>query len=157
MRTALDAAARALLAVTVVALVADALLGALTGVVSGVAAGGAAPPWWVAGHLPERARWVVFATLLVPLARRAVAGDDAVAHPTASGAWRAVGLAALLVPLLWIVAQWGVQAALITAGGQWEIDGLVFVSPDYYRRLFAGYVPWLLGGAAALVAGRHVV
>ena len=143
-----------MVAVTVVALVADALLGALTGTVSAIG-GQAGAPWWVAGHLPERGRWVAFALLLVAVARAPLIDENAV-PPSAAEAWRIVGRLAIVIPLLWIVAQWIVQALLITVGGQWEVDGQAFLSADYYRRLFAGYAPWLLGGAAALVGSRHV-
>jgi hypothetical protein len=155
MRTAVAQAARALLAVTVVALVADALLGALTGAL-GRLGGGPAVPWWVAGNVLERSRWVVFALLASALARAAGPGELRDVAIPAGVAWRFVGWLAIAVPLAWIVAQWIVQAALFTAADRWDVDGLVFLSADYYRRLFVGYVPWLLGGAAALAASRHV-
>jgi hypothetical protein len=64
-------------------------------------------------------------------------------------------MAALVVPLLWTLALWIVQAAIFTAADRWDVDGQVFLSADYYRRLLAGYAPWLLAGAAALVLSRH--
>jgi len=147
-------AARAFVAITVVALLADALLGFI---ISGLGALGGPPgaPWWVSGHVPERSRWVVFALLLVAVARSPLLAAVVTPLPAAT-AWRAAGRLAILVPLLWIVALWLVQATLFTVAGRWDIDGRTFLEPDYYRRLFAGYTPWLLGGAAALVASRHV-
>lgn len=144
----------ALLAVVAVALVADALLGALTGAVSSVG-GGPSAPWWINGHVVERSRWVVFALLLAGLVRVGPVAD--LAHPfdTAGASWRLAGVLAISVPLLWIVALWLVQAAIFTAAGRWDIDGQVFFSADYYRRVFADYAPWLLGGSAALVLSRH--
>lgn len=147
-------AARALVVVTAVALAADALLGLLTGAVSSVA-GGPAAPWWVTGHVVERGRWVVFALLLAGSARPIVAGDAGEGAARTDAAWRAVGRAAMVVPLLWIAALWIVQAGIFTAADRWDIDGQVFVSADYYRRLLAGYAPWLLAGAAARVLSRH--
>lgn len=142
-----------LLLVAAVALVADALLGVLTGTLSSVSAGPAAP-WWVAGHVLERSRWLVFALLATAVARLvADDGDAAVSRPAA---WRAVGVAAIAVPLLWTLALWLVQAVIFTAADRWAIDGEIFRSGDYYRRTFAAYAPWLLGGIAALVAQRHV-
>lgn len=148
-------AARALIAVTAVALVADASLGALTASLGalGSTSGG---PWWVAGHLPERGRWLVLALLLVPLARRLSAGEPAPWALSNAAVWQLVARLALLLPLVWIVALWIVQAALFTVAGRWDIDGQIFLSGDYYRRIFAGYAPWLLGGTAALVGSRHV-
>ena len=65
------------------------------------------------------------------------------------------GLAAA-VPLLWLAAFWLVQATIFTVFDRWDIDGQAYLSTDYYRRVFAGYAPWLLGGIACLVASRHV-
>lgn len=154
MSLASASAARAFVVTTLVALAADALLGALTELV-GAVAGGPSPPWWVAGHVVERSRWVMFALLLAGSAR-AVGPESRDLVVPGPAAWRLVGRLALVVPLLWLVALWIVQAILFTVAGRWDIDGQVYLSADYYRRVFAGYVPWLLGGAAALVGSRHV-
>lgn len=153
MRVLLSSAGRALLVATLVALIADALLGALTGAVSSVG-GGPSAPWWVAGHLVERSRWVVFALLVTGAARLGSVADllDTL-RPAA--AWRLVGVAAVAVPLLWTLSLWIVQAVLFTAADRWDIDGRLFLSADYYRRVLAGYAPWLLGGVACVVLGRH--
>lgn len=147
-------AARALVVVTVVALAADALLGGLTGAVSSVG-GGPSAPWWVTGHVVERSRWVVFALLLAASAVRLFGAGLADNAPRATAAWRAVGVAALVVPLLWVAALWIVHATIFTVADRWDIDGQVYLSADYYRRVLANYAPWLLAGAAALVLGRH--
>lgn len=148
------ASVRALLAVVVVALVADLLLGLVTGAVSSVG-GGPSAPWWVAGHVLERSRWVVFVLLLVAMVRAPAIRDRLDGLTTAAAAWRLAGLLALVVPLLWTVAAWAVQAVLFTVADRWDVDGQVFFSAGYYRQLFAGYAPWLLGGAAGLVMSRH--
>lgn len=148
------ASVRALLAVAVVALVADALLGLVTGAVSSVG-GGPSAPWWVAGHVLERSRWVVFALLLMALARGSAMRERLEAFTTPAGAWRLVGVLALVVPIAWMAASWIVQAVLFTVADRWDIDGQVLLSAGYYRQLFAGYAPWLLGGAASLVLSRH--
>lgn len=150
----LAASVRALVAVAVVALVADALLGLVTGAVSSVG-GGPSAPWWVAGHVLERSRWVVFALLLVALVRRPAMRDRLEGLSTSAAAWRLAGGLALVVPLLWTLASWVVQAVLFTVADRWDVDGQVFFSAGYYRQLFAGYAPWLLGGAASLVLSRH--
>lgn len=149
-----DAAVRALAAVAAVTLVADALLGLVTGAVSSVG-GGPSAPWWVAGHVLERSRWVVFALLLMALARGSAMRERLEAFTTPAGAWRLVGVLALVVPLAWMAASWIVQAVLFTVADRWDIDGQVLLSAGYYRQLFAGYAPWLLGGAASLVLSRH--
>lgn len=154
MRPAVRSAAHAFVVVTAVALLADGLLGLLTGAVSSMG-GGPAAPWWVAGHVLERARWLVFALLLTGAARAGLPGRTMDVAAPSDVAWQAVGWAALLVPLLWIAALWLVQAAVFTAANRWDIDGQAFLAADYYRRLFAGYAPWLLGGAASLVFSRH--
>jgi hypothetical protein len=146
-------AARALLAITVAALAVDALLAALSAVTD-VAGRDVAPSWWVAGHLVTRGRWVVFSLIAAAVLSRSGIADDAAVDP--SRVWRWMGVAALLAPLGWIAATWLVQAILFTAADRWDVDGLIFASPDYYRSVVREYVPWLLGGAVALAAARHV-
>ncbi|MGD9905388.1 MAG: hypothetical protein AB7U83_18115 [Vicinamibacterales bacterium] len=146
----LPAATRAFLVATLVALAADGLLAAVTGLAD-VADRGAGPPWWVAAHVVERGRWVVAAALLAAwLGRRAPSGVGS------AEAWRAVGLAVMVGPVLWILAGWIVQAVLITVGGQWALDGQVFLSAGFYRRAWVEYVPWLLAGVTTRAVARHV-
>jgi hypothetical protein len=155
MTAALTSASRALLVVVAVVLVADGVLGALTVAIAAIG-GSPTPPWWIQAHLLERSRWVVFALLVAGATRlNAVRtqGDDL---SRAAAVWRFVGVLAVAVPLLWIVARWIVQAALFTLADRWDVDGQVFLSADYYRQLAAGYAPWALGGAAAIVWSRHV-
>lgn len=147
--------ARAFVVVTVVALLADAALGGITAGLGAMGSGSGAP-WWVVGRVPERTRWVVFALLLLPMARRVANGAVVESRLPAAAGWQLVGRLAILLPLLWIVALWMVQASIFTVAGRWDIDGQIYLAGDYYRRLFAGYAPWLLGGAAAMVGGRHV-
>lgn len=141
--------ARALVVATVAALAADGLLAAFTAV-DALGAGG--EPWWVAAHLVERGRWVVFAALLVPWAARLAPLDSG----STAATWRAVGTAVIVVPLLWIAATWIVQAVLYTVAGRWDLDGRVFLELELYRRAVIGYLPWLLGGVVTRVASRHV-
>ncbi len=148
-------AARALVATLVVALLADALLGVLTGAVSSVG-GDPGAPWWITGHVVERARWVVFGLLLLAVARATPLRTLVDGPITTAAAWRLVGGLAVAVPLLWLAAFWLVQATIFTVFDRWEIDGQAYLAADYYRRVFAGYAPWLLGGIACLVASRHV-
>lgn len=154
MRVHTFSAVRALLVVAVVALVADAGLGALAGLLSSVD-GGPVALWWVSGHVVERSRWVVFALGLLALARCGPVADLVGGVETPSTAWRLVGVLALIVPLLWTASSWIVQAVLFTVADRWDVDGQIFASPGYYRQVFAGYAPWLLGGAASLVLARH--
>lgn len=142
-------AARALVVATVAALAADGLLAAFTAVDALGSGGG---PWWVAAHLVERGRWVVFALLVVAWAARMAPVDSG----SAAAAWRAVGAGVIVVPLLWIAATWLVQAVLYTVAGRWDIDGRMFLELELYRRALIGYAPWLLGGIATLLVSRHV-
>lgn len=155
MRAFAIGAARALVATLVVVLLADALLGALTGALSS-AGGGPDAPWWVTGHLMERARWLVFGLLVLAALRLPPLAALLDAAPTPVAAWRLVGALAIAVPLLWLAAFWVVQAAIFTAFDRWDIDGQAYLASGYYRRVVAGYAPWLLGGVACLLASRHV-
>lgn len=144
------------LAVTLaVVLAADAMIGALAGAMASVA-GGPGAPWWITGHLVERVHWLVFALLLGAVVRSPLGVSWLAAPITGAVAWRLVGLGAMVVPLLWIAALWVVRAAIFTVFDRWGIDGQGFLSVDYYRSIAAGYVPWLLGGLACLMASRHV-
>lgn len=146
------AAAWAFVAAVVTALVADGAL-TLFNALADLGRGGS--PWWVQAHVVERGRWVVVAVLLVPLAARLAPAEGNVAAD-APAAWRAVGAAVMIVPLLWILATWVVQATLYTVADRWDVDGRVFLASGYYGRLFMGYAPWLLGGIVTRVASRHV-
>ncbi len=73
-----------------------------------------------------------------------------------SSIYEYLGADAHQIPLLWLAAFWLVQATIFTVFDRWEIDGQAYLAADYYRRVFAGYAPWLLGGIACLVASRHV-
>lgn len=147
-------AARAFVAITVGALAADAVLAA-AGRLLDVVGRDVRPPWWVAANLVPRGRWVAFALILAAATGRGP--RDGHGDPAGAGrVWRWAGMAALLVPVAWIAATWMVQAILFTAAHRWDVDGLVFTSPDYYRGLVADYVPWLLGGAVAIALSRHV-
>ena len=142
-------ASHAFLAATLAALIADAALQTLVGLAA-VASYGSTAPWWISAHVVERGRWVVLVALVV-LANRRVAH----AAPDGPQAWRMTGMAVMTIPLLWILSGWIVSAVLFTAAGRWDIDGRVFVEAGYYRNLLAGYVPWLLGGAAAVAWSSH--
>ncbi|MFN7977581.1 MAG: hypothetical protein U0P30_05550 [Vicinamibacterales bacterium] len=155
MRAFAISAARALVATLVVVLVVDALIGVFTGALSTVG-GGPDAPWWLTGHLVERTRWVVFGLLLVAAARVGPLVALLDAPPSAAAAWRLVGALAVAVPLLWLAAFWVVQATIFTAFDRWDVDGQVYLAADYYRRVVAGYAPWLLGGVACLMASRHI-
>ena len=149
----LHVASRAFLLAAVLALVADVALATATGLVS-VARPAVGAPWWVAGHVVERSRWVVLA-LLVMAAARGVNPGAADAAANVAGIWRAVGVAVVTLPLLWIAAAWIVQAMLFTVAGRWDVDGQIFFAADHYRLVLIGYAPWLIGGAATIAASRH--
>ena len=146
------AMARAFVVAVVTALVADGALALFNGLTD---LGGGGSPWWVQAHLVERGRWVVTALLLMPLAARLAPPEVSVAAD-APAAWRAVATAVIVVPLLWILATWIVQATLYTVADRWDVDGRVFLASGYYGRLFMGYAPWLLGGIVTRMASRHV-
>jgi hypothetical protein len=98
--------------------------------------------WWLAPHLVPPAA-------LTPVTETAGARDEA-------EAWRQVGIAVIAVPLLWVVATWVVSAVRFTLLGSWPTDGLVFLSPAYYRGLVVDYAPWPLAGVTVLGLRRHL-
>jgi len=151
--------AAAFLIATLAALVVDAVLQlALDGVA--VSAYGRGAPWWITAHLVERGRWVAFAALggwLAPfvVSRDGVAKDAKAPHDRAE-AWRQTGVAVIAIPLLWVLATWVVSAIRFTLLGSWSTDGLVFLSPGYYRGLSMDYAPWLMAGVTVLGVRRHL-
>jgi hypothetical protein len=150
-------ATRAFLVATITAALADVLLAAFTGAGAAALDQPPGPPWWVAAHVLERSRWVVLAAVGVVLARRLDAGRSGDAAGVDEPAvWRAIGMAVAAGPIAWFAAGWIVQAVLFTVAGRWDIDGRAYLAADYYRRLLAGYVPWLLAGATTIALGRHV-
>ncbi len=124
-----------------------------------VSSRGSGIPWWITAELIGRGRWVVCALLLY-LATPILLTSGHTRTPAPAGnraeAWRHVGVAVLVVPLLWVAATWVVSALRFTLLGSWSTEGLVFLSPGYYRGLVLDYVPWLIGGATVLMARRHV-
>ena len=150
----LRVAACAFLLAMVTALGVDAVLATLTGLIA-VTGAVDGTPWWVAAHLVERARWVVAAGLLVAVGARLVPLEEP-APPSNAVVWRAVGIAVIAAPLLWIVATWIVQATLFTVARRWDVDGQIFLAAGYYQGLLTGYAPWLLAGATTIAASRHV-
>lgn len=155
MRAFAISAARALVATLLLVLVVDALIGVFTGALSTVG-GGPDAPWWITGHLVERTRWLVFGLLALAAVRTGPAATLLDAPLSPAAAWRVVGALAIAVPLLWLAAFWVVQATIFTAFDRWDVDGQVYLAADYYRRVVAGYAPWLLAGVACLMASRHV-
>jgi hypothetical protein len=151
--------AAAFLLATLAALVVDAALQlALEGVTVSAYSGGG--PWWITAHLIERGRWVVFAVLIWWLAPFVVSRGGVTSHVRAprdvAEAWRQTGVAVIAIPLLWVLATWGVSAVRFTLLGSWSTDGRVFLSSGYYRSLFVDYAPWLMAGLAVLGVRRHV-
>lgn len=120
---------------------------------------GSGVPWWITAELIGRGRWVVCAGLLylaAPVLLTSSRTATAESPGQRSAAWQQVGLAVLVVPLLWVGATWVVSALRFTLLGSWSTEGLVFLSPGYYRGLVLDYVPWLIGGATILMVRRHV-
>ncbi|MCC7177428.1 MAG: hypothetical protein IT177_03470 [Acidobacteria bacterium] len=119
-------------------------------------------PWWITANLIERGRWVLFALVLWWAAPR-LAGPEsnaAGAPETEAGsraeAWRQVGVAVLVIPLLWVLATWMVSAIRFTLLGSWGTEGRVFLAPEYYRGLLTDYTPWLVAGATLLGVRSHL-
>jgi hypothetical protein len=144
---------------TTVALVADAAMQLALDAVRITAY--ASAPWWVTANLIERGRWVTFAAVVwwaaprlarhgPPVLARDVADDD---RPEA---WRRVGLAVVIVPLLWVLATWMVTAVRFSLLGSWATEGRVFLSAGYYRGILLDYAPWLMAGATLLGVRRHL-
>ena len=150
----------AFLVATIVALVADAAMQLALEAVRVSAYGSA--PWWVTANLVERGRWVLFAAVLWWAAPHLAGAGPPPDAPGAAAAavrpeaWRQVGLAVLVVPLLWILATWMVSALRFTLLGSWATEGQVFLSAGYYRGIVLDYAPWLMGGAVLLGVRRHL-
>jgi hypothetical protein len=139
-----------------VALLADLLLQAALSLVR-VGPGGAD---WLTPVLIARGRWVVVGALLWAIAPRleAVSVDhpaEARAPVTWPRALRTAGVAMILLPVVWLAAIVVVRALTITLGGDWSIDGRVFVSSYFYSNLFIDYAPWTMAGATLFAIARH--
>lgn len=151
----------AFLVATVVALLGDAALQLVLDAVRVSSSGSS--PWWITANLVERGRWLMFAAVLWWAAPRligrelpAVLERDTVSDDNRREAWRHVGLAVLVVPLLWVLATWMVSAVRFTLLGSWVTGGQVFLSAGYYHGIVIDYAPWLMAGAALLGARKHV-
>jgi len=139
-----------------VALVADVLLQAALSLVR--VGPGAAD--WLTPVLVARGRWVVVGALLWAIAPRlAAAGVDrtaeALAPMTWPGALRTAGVAMILLPVVWLAAIVAVRALAITLGGDWSMDGRVFVSSYFYSNLVIDYAPWAMAGVTLYAIARH--
>lgn len=149
--------ATAFVAAMVAALVGNALLQlGLDAVASGYGGGA---PWWITAEIIDRGRWVALALILHAVAP-VLLEDENRPGPAPSAdrpaCWRAVGVAVLCVPLLWILATWVVSALRFTLLGSWSTEGQAFLSPGYYGGLAMGYVPWLIGGGVVLGVRGHL-
>ncbi|MDH4066488.1 MAG: hypothetical protein OEW19_18960, partial [Acidobacteriota bacterium] len=155
------ASAVAFFVATLAALVVDAVLQLALDAVRVSSYSGVAP-WWVTANLVARGRWVVLAALLWRVGPRVIpssAGETADlpgATDARVEAWRQVGIAVIVLPLLWALATWMVTALRFTLLASWATDGRVFLSPDYYRGILVDYVPWLLAGMVVLGARKHL-
>jgi len=155
MRGARRLAAAAFVGATV-ALLVDILLQAALSLVR-VGAGGAD---WLTPVLIARGRWVVVGALLWVIAPRLGAiGVDHTAEAAAPVTWpralRIVGAAMILLPVVWLAATVMVRALMITLGGDWSIDGRVFVSSYFYSNLLIDYAPWAMAGVTVFGIARH--
>ncbi len=147
-------AATAFVVAMLAALVGNAVLQLALDAVS--VRGGSGTPWWLVAEVIERGRWVALAGLLW-IAAPWLTGLD-----TRNGAaaprtvvWQRVGVAVLVIPLLWIGATWLVSALRFTALGSWTTEGRVFIAPEYYRGLLLDYAPWVFGGATVRAIAAH--
>lgn len=125
--------AAAFLLVTVAALVVDAVLQLALAAVRVSGSGGV--PWWITANLAERGRWVVLAALLWWLAPRLMAspadeGAGATGGTARREAWKLVGVAAVVLPLLWVLATWVVTAMRITLLASWSRTGASSSRPN---------------------------
>jgi hypothetical protein len=121
--------------------------------------GSSLTPWWVVGHVSERAVWVVLGLLVWVLAPVIVrfAGEVRPASDEASRtkAFTAVGHLMLVLPPLWAGATLLVFAAQVTLAGNWSLDIHTLTSSSLYRNLLLGYLPWAGGGLVLLAVSRH--
>jgi hypothetical protein len=151
----LRSASRAFVLAMITSLVADGLLAALTEVTSMTGSSRGALSRMLV-PIAERGRWVVLAFLFIAVARWSARAEPAAEAGEDAAVWRLVGVAVMVTPLLWIAAAWLVQAVLFTLAGRWDIDGQIFLAPDYYRSLLIAYIPWFLGGVTTVMVSRHV-
>jgi hypothetical protein len=151
--------ALALLAGAALALVFDVVLQTVLGFVR---VGGSSAIWSsIAATTVRRTVWL-FAALLLWLIAPSVAsaldsdGGMPELRGTRAQATRAVGVGIIAIPLLWVVAVSAVRCVTITLAGNWTSEGRIFVEPQFYADIIAGYGPWVLSGLALVAVARHL-
>jgi hypothetical protein len=153
--------ARALTLGTLAALVIDAALrnalaAAQTPGVSGMT------PWWVVGHVEQRAVWVIVALIIWGTAQilsRQLALHAAMANDRRFSRTAAFGLAGkllIILPLVWVVAAVTALIVRLTLTAAWPTEGQIFTSSQFYNQLLLGYVPWAGGGIIVVTVSRHI-
>jgi hypothetical protein len=128
-----------------------------------------AAPWWVNARLLERGVWVIAALLVwwvapwlglaVPMPKPAssLRSEDNVSTPVSrQDANRLVGVAMIVVPVLWFFATLIAFAVHVTVRGAWRAEGARLLGPDVYSEAVLTNAPWLLAGATLVVLARHL-
>jgi hypothetical protein len=128
-----------------------------------------AAPWWVNARVLERSVWVIAALLawwvapwlgsselaLKP-ASPALSADDASKPLSRQAANRFVGVAMIVVPVLWFFATLIAFAVHVTLRGEWRSEGARLLGPYLYSEAVLTNAPWLLAGATLVVLARHL-
>jgi hypothetical protein len=116
---------------------------------------------WIVGTVLSRLVWPAAAGLLwlaapVLASRLEIDGVGPTIDATTAAATRAVGLAMIAGPIIWLLATSVVRALAITITGSWATGGRIFVSPQFYADIVVTYAPWILGGMALVTAAGHL-
>lgn len=156
MRSTIRDAASAIITGVVIAIALDALLQVLTTSIR--ISGGPRPPWWA--RAAAQSVWIVVGIVLW-IAAPAIAGtlDHLVPHGDASrrAVWALIGTALIVVPPVWVVAQFAVLAVQLTLAATWDSESSIFMSGAFYGSVLLTITPWMAAGAILRACSTHLI
>ncbi|MBA3271373.1 MAG: hypothetical protein H0T71_12770 [Acidobacteria bacterium] len=119
-----------------------------------------AAPRWVNAHVAQRSVGVVAALLLWSIAPSLASAlpqpTDQVRLLSPAAASHFVGVAMMVLPVVWFGATWIVFAARVTVQKEWTLEGRRFLEPYFYSDVVLAHAPWLLAGAAMIGLASHL-